>query len=166
MTYQSKSHVAGWVAVLACARSTFEHASGSKGFAGDSERVARFTLNSRRGSRRRCRWWWCFRTSNANKAATLMDGCQLLTFLSYISRLSDTKVPFTQSFTLAELCSDTHRQINHSYSVTVILRVPNETWRRRRRTCSCWFYWWWWKTGINSLLISRVMDGTKTKINN
>lgn len=108
--------------------------------------------------------FFCKEWKNANKATatktTLIDSCQLLTFCSYISRLSDTKVPFTQSFTELQRTHITSR-INHSYFVTVILGVQTEngerwTSRRRRRrsgTCSCWFYWWWLKTGINSLSI-------------
>lgn len=60
-------------------------------------------------------------TAIVNKV-TLMDVCQLLTFLSCISRLSNAKAPFAQSITLVKPSTNTHHigEINHSYFVTSI----------------------------------------------
>lgn len=97
----------------------------------------------------------CARTAQINP--TLMDGCQLLTFLSYISLVSDTKVPFTQSFTLAQASRRTH--ITSGKLIIHISWQSSFEWETsRRRACSCWFYWWWWKTRINSLLIIRRLN--------
>lgn len=60
-------------------------------------------LNSALASRLIVGCW----VSYANKA-TVMDCCQVLTFFSYISRLSNAKVPFTQSFTVARSTSTHH----------------------------------------------------------